>query len=336
MSGDNIINKKFAYCNECEDLVEFDVCDEKVIEQYKGKEVEFEFSVGRCRNCRNEVATDIDYNYRKSDEKIRAYKRKRGILDLSEISEILEKYNVGKEALAGVAGFGKATIKRYYEGFIPAIEYSDILKKLLYDETYFMSQAKKNKEILNDRAYNKILDRMKTLENIRNSKIDQIANYIIVQMGEVTPLALEKLLSFSNGVNYALNGKQMIPEKSQAWIHGPVYPYIYNKYKSYGYKPIDNAIKSSKGCMLSLLKTEEIEAINLVIRTFGLYSPKTLEMISHTQTPWLEKRVDYAGNEFGNETIDEDSIKAFYVENKLNSDANITTYISNCIRGCIG
>ena len=65
------------------------------------------------------------------------------------------------------------------------------------------------------------------------SKIDQIANYIVTHMGEVTPLALEKLLSFSNGVNYAVNGEQLIFEDNQAWAHGPVYPQMYNKYKKF-------------------------------------------------------------------------------------------------------
>ena len=98
-------------------------------------------------------------------------------------------------------------------------------------------------------------------------------NYIITNLGEVTPLALDKLLAFSNGINYALNGKQLIYDESQAWAHGPVYPYIYYKYKKYGYKPIDNGIYSSHGWMTSKLSKEEIETIDMVIRTFGLYSP---------------------------------------------------------------
>ena len=323
---------KYAYCNECEDLVEYVIHDEIITEQYKGEDVEFGFKVGRCKCCGCEVATDIDYNSRKSEEKIRAYKKKKGIIDLREISELLEKYNIGKETLACIAGFGKVTIKRYYEGFIPAKEYSDILFKLLNDETYFIESVQKNKEKLTEVAHSKILERYKRLIEIKNSKIDQIANYIIVHLGEVTPLALEKLLFFSNGVNYALNGEQLIFETSQAWQHGPVYPYIYNKYKKYGYKPIDNGINSRHGCMQSLLSQDEIESIDLVIRTFGLYSPKTLEMISHTQSPWIEKRVDVRDDEAGSEIISEDSIKDYYIKNELNSEEKIMDYILKCMR----
>ena len=42
--------------------------------------------------------------------------------------------------------------------------------------------------------------------------------------------------------------------------------------------------------MLSKLTADEIKAIDLVIKTFGVYSPKTLELISHSQEPWIEKK----------------------------------------------
>ena len=55
-----------AYCNECEDLVEFTEQEEIVEEYYRGELVRFRFKVGRCKECGHEVATDIDYNTRRS------------------------------------------------------------------------------------------------------------------------------------------------------------------------------------------------------------------------------------------------------------------------------
>ena len=284
-------NLKLAYCNKCEDLVEYDVREEYIKENFKGEIIKYKFKVGRCRYCNSEVAVDIDYNCRKSKEKIEAYKRKIGLIDLNQISEILEKYNIGKETLADVAGFGKVTIKRYYDGFIPSREYSEVLFKILNDEQYFIGLVEEHKNKLKDIAYRKVISQYDRLIKMGGSKIDQIANYIVTHMGEVTPLALEKLLSFSNGVNYAVNGEQLIFEDNQAWAHGPVYPQMYNKYKKFGYKPIDDGIYSTHGCVLSKLTDSEISVIDLVINTFGLFSPKTLENISHSQEPWREKRI---------------------------------------------
>ena len=325
-------NERLAYCNECEDLVEFEIVEKEIIEKYKEEDVEFKFRIGCCKYCRSEVATDIDYNSRRSKAKIRAYKKKKGIITIDEMSEILNKYDIGKEVLADVAGFGKATIKRYFDGAIPGKEFSDTLKQILEEEKFFIQSVEKNKEKLKSVAYKKIVLRYERLLEIGDSKIDQIANYIVTHLDEVTPLALEKLLFFSNGVNYALNGKQLIPNESEAWMHGPVYPCIYAKYKSYGYKPIDNGIYSNRGCMLSKVSDEEIAAIDMVIKTFGLYSPKTLEMISHSQIPWKEKREGYANDEKCQEVIDEKSIEKFYVENDLCSKEKILRYIWSCIQ----
>ena len=70
--------------------------------------------------------------------------------------------------------------------------------------------------------------------------------------------------------------------------------------------------------MLSKVSEDELKAIDLVINTFGLYSPKTLEKISHSQDPWKEKR--------------EESIKAYYIENKLDTENEIMKYIMDCIK----
>ena len=80
------------------------------------------------------------------------------------------------------------------------------------------------------------------------------------------------------------------------------------------------------------LSQEEIEAIDLVLNSFGWFSPKTLEMISHLQLPWLEKRVGYKPDESGTELIDEESVKQYYIHNKLNSQYNLEQYIMRCMQ----
>lgn len=326
------MNMKYAYCNECEDLVEFDVVSENIVEEYKGVSISYLFRVGRCKCCGAEVATDIEYNSRKSEEKIKVYRKQKGIISNEEISEIIDKYDVGKESLADIAGFGKVTIKRYFDGFIPSREYSDMLYKILVDEKFFIGLVDENKDKLKEVTYRKIIARYNRLIEISNSKIEQIVNYIITHLEEVTPLALEKLLAFSNGVNYAMNGSQLIYEECQAWQHGYVYPSVYSKYKKYGYKPIDDGIYSTHGCTVSLLSDNEIKAIELVLKTFGLYSSKILEKISHSQKPWQEKRIGYGESEPGWQAIDEISVERFYKEKKLNTEENIIQYISQCIR----
>ena len=40
-------NLKLAYCNKCEDLVEYDVHEEYIKENFKGEIIKYKFKVGR-------------------------------------------------------------------------------------------------------------------------------------------------------------------------------------------------------------------------------------------------------------------------------------------------
>ena len=76
---------KYAYCNECEDLVEFDTIEKEITEIYKGEEICFRFEIGCCKSCGSEVATNQKYNDRRFKAKIEAYKKiKEGIDILQE------------------------------------------------------------------------------------------------------------------------------------------------------------------------------------------------------------------------------------------------------------
>lgn len=64
---------KLGYCDECGDLVEFSIGHRKVEEEFYGEQIEYEFDLGVCKECGCEVATDIDYNSRKSITKVLAF-----------------------------------------------------------------------------------------------------------------------------------------------------------------------------------------------------------------------------------------------------------------------
>lgn len=83
--------------------------------------------------------------------------------------------------------------------------------------------------------------------------------------------------------------------------------------------------------MLSKVSEEELKAIDMVLDTFGLYSPKTLETISHKQTPWIEKREGYSEKEASHETMDEKAVKEYYIKRQLNSKERILKYIFECL-----
>ena len=69
-----------------------------------------------------------------------------------------------------------------------------------------------------------------------------IANYFInlgiLNDAPLSPMKLQKVLYFANGMNLALTGKPLIREAVEAWQYGPVVESVYHKFKEWGSRPI--------------------------------------------------------------------------------------------------
>ena len=83
------------------------------------------------------------------------------------------------------------------------------------------------------------------------------------------------------------------------------------------------------------LKDEEKKIVDIVVNSFGMYSGKTLERITHKETPWLNARKGYGEGVPSDEIISIKSIKDYFVEvNKkynLLSEDDIIRYISDVL-----
>ena len=62
------------------------------------------------------------------------------------------------------------------------------------------------------------------------------------------------------------------------------------------------------------LAEEEKKVIDLVVESFGMYSGKALERITHNETPWIEARVNCLPGEPSNAIISKESIKKYFLE----------------------
>ena len=131
---------------------------------------------------------------------------------------------------------------------------------------------------------------------------------------------LQKLLYFIQGESYALNGEPIFPENCQAWVHGPVYPEVYDMFRNFKFNPIEDARFAIFECAEDVLTEKEHHAIDLVVNTFGEYSGKVLERITHEETPWKLARRGYADGIPANEQISMESIKSYYTEKSAEYD----------------
>ena len=320
------------FCITCRKDTEYVLKKQTVIRVIKDKEYQFSITTAICAECGEEMAIPglIDKNIQEIDEQYRAIEN---IVTIEDIERLMKIYKIGKAPLSLALGFGEVTISRYLTGQIPSRDYSDIIRKALTSPAYMKKMLNKNRKKIADAAYRKAMAAAEQLENLFSvsDKMLRAIYYIFQQLEEVTPLMLQKILYFIQGIYLALYNITVFEEDCEAWVHGPVYPEVYNLFKDFKYNPIDDArffvLDGTKG----RLTTEEREVIDLVVRTFGLYSGKTLERITHNEGPWRTARKGYEDSIPSNEIITKDSIRKYFssVNQKypLNSENGINQYI---------
>jgi len=306
-----------TFCPECRKDVEYQI--EESVEKKEVRGLEFEYTAERayCNECESEIFIPElhDQNLQKIDN---AYREKAGIITVSEINEIVKQYNTGKRPLSLLLGWGETTLTRYLNGDIPSKSYSETLKKVKNDYNYLRQLAEENRDKVTDKAFNDLMEAINDLQNNElktEKKIDSVIKYLLKNLGEVTPLALQKLLYYSQGFYKTFYDEFFFAEDCEAWVHGPVYKDIYFKYRDYGYNPIED--KSIELGNISLTEAEE-ELLDSIIDNFGCYSAKTLERMTHSERPWRLTRKDLEPEAKSNEIIKKNLIADYFkdVNNK--------------------
>lgn len=324
------------FCIECRKDTEYILQKKSVIKTIKEKEYSFDITVAVCAECGEEMSILglIDKNVQEIDEQ---YRVKEGIVTIDDIEKMMKIYKIGKAPLSLALGFGEVTVTRYLAGQIPSKEYSDIMRSALSSPVYMKELLMKNKDKIADAAYNKGMSAATQLENLFavSEKMLRVISYVFEALKEVTPLMLQKLLYFIQGISYALYNQPMFVEDCEAWAHGPVYPKVYDLFRDFKYNPIDDARFVILDGIADELTDDERKAIDLVINTFGLYGGKVMERITHNEVPWRNARRGFDENIPSNELITKESIKSYYEavnkEYGIDSEDGLNRYIQDML-----
>lgn len=328
-----IKNNRVDFCTACRKNTEYTLTKRSIIKNIRGKDYKFNITAAVCNKCGEEMNIPglIDENVQEIDEQYRKYEN---IVSISDIKKLMEIYNIGKGPLSLALGFGEITIPRYLSGQIPSKEYSDIIRSALYSPAFMKEKLMENKDKITPLTYKKSLKSIIRLEKCFSvsDKMLTVISCLFKKIEEVTPLMLQKLLYFIQGTSYAVNKKPMFLENCQAWVHGPVYPEVYNMFKDFKYNPIEDArfvILEGKD---NTLTEDEEKVINLVTNTFGQYGGKVLEKITHNEKPWIDARKGYSDDVPSHEVISLKSIKSYYNEINLKYDFSSENGLSEYIK----
>ena len=327
------------YCEFCHELVSYTTKCELKEELVNNNLIMYDEYYDICDKCHNKFFSSItfDRNMKEYAEKI---KKQNDLITISELNQLLEKYNIGKKPLSLVLGLGEITIIRYFDGYTPDRIYSDLLKSVLNNPKIMRYYLEKNKSLISDVAYRKVKSKIADIELSENQdKIYLVSKYIVANTKDITPMALQKLLYFIQGFAISLYNFDIFNTKCEAWAKGPVYRKIYERFSNYQYNLI-NEMEFVEYKNIDLqLDDDIVDLINSIIKNFGCYSGAMLSKMAHLTDPWKEKRVGKTNEEYSKEEIQLSNIKKYFdkiIEKyNINNSSDITKYSNDLFKKAI-
>jgi uncharacterized phage-associated protein len=121
----------------------------------------------------------------------------------------------------------------------------------------------------------------------------------------VTNLKLQKLLYYAQAWHLVFfDGEPLFDDPIEAWVHGPVVPAIFRRYKEYQWNPIID---------VPAVLPQKIRAhLEAVWHAYGKFNATQLERLTHSEHPWREVRSGLPIDASSNKIIPLDLIREYF------------------------
>lgn len=305
--------KNTDFCIGCRKETEYVVKEEYRTRTVKDKQYTYKTIIAYCSECGEEMSVPglIDKDMEIFDA---YYRMTEGLISIPEIKRLMDLYNLGKAPLAFALGFGEVTIARYLEGQLPSKRYSDLMREALFNPDFMLENLNDNRRRVGEVAYHKAAAAIAEIKERQagTPKIHDVIWYLFDKLTEVTPLALQKLLYYAQGIHLSMYGTAFFEDNCEAWVNGPVYADVYLMYKDFGFNPLSEEhvliCRSREGG----LKDSEKQILDLLVSTFGKLSGTMLEEMVKNEEPWLRARNGVETIEYAQNTISKESMTEFF------------------------
>lgn len=130
----------------------------------------------------------------------------------------------------------------------------------------------------------------------------------------MTPKKLQKILyyAYSWHLTFENDGpddinRRLFNSNFEAWVHGPVIPQVYEKFRHLGYNEIPRYTGE-----LPEFDPDTLDTLEQVWETYGHFNGNELESITHQESPWMKARDGYGPLDRCNEVIRDEDIYICY------------------------
>ena len=152
----------------------------------------------------------------------------------------------------------------------------------------------------------------------KTGKIDSVvlANYILKHHGPMSHLKLQKLLFYCDAYSLAFFGEELVSDKFEAWVHGPVCRRVYNQmkgasvlYTDMSYSPLPGI---DEDAAFNQLPIDVKDLITDVLGNLTQWTGIELERATHRELPWIEARKGYGEADKCHVEISKETTRTFY------------------------
>jgi len=144
-----------------------------------------------------------------------------------------------------------------------------------------------------------------------SNDLQKIADYFLCISSEagkpISNKKLQKLVYYAQAWSLVFTNNKLFDDPIEAWLHGPAIRSLWQKYKDYGYLPIQK--KTYKPALTS---DDERSLLDEVWRVYGKHDADYLEALTHSEEPWLSARQGLDSNEMSATEIDPSVMKEYY------------------------
>ncbi|NWN45561.1 Panacea domain-containing protein [Candidatus Phytoplasma pruni] len=148
-----------------------------------------------------------------------------------------------------------------------------------------------------------------------NPKISifDVTNYIIQNTPHpITNMKLQKMVYYVYAKHLVEKQNPIFTnEKIEAWLHGAVFPQLYNEFKHNTWQPITKT--TPKGNTENLTK-ESRKIIDTIIQKYGDKTGDELSTLNHQEKPW---QISWDNNDDWSKNVISDETILKYFKNKL-------------------
>lgn len=141
----------------------------------------------------------------------------------------------------------------------------------------------------------------------RTVTAQDVAKFIIEELGPIPQLLLQKLLFYSHAASLVWDNLPLFLNRIEAWVNGPV---VVDIWREHSYEWI---IAETNGNSKALDEDNKA-TVRSILKSYANWEPQILANLTHEETPWVEARRGLNPGQRGCNEITNDAIERYYSE----------------------